>query len=141
MLSGAIGTIGAARTASSGPLGLIIRRGLPSAGQGVRCAARGGRFTQGTFSPRRGVMKTLIFSASVAAFTMLVDAPVPALAQVDVEKTATIKCEWQRQAPGHLQQLSARACKKVRNLRHKLKELGGTECGTTKPGTQGQHWL
>ena len=36
-------------------------------------------------------MKTLIFTAATAAFTMLVAAPVPALAQADVEKPATVK--------------------------------------------------
>ena len=84
-------------------------------------------------------MKTLIFSASVAAFTMLVAAPVPALAQVDVEKPATIKCEWQPQAPGPRAPLSARVCKKVADPRTQMTGIGGPECDTAYAGKTGRY--
>jgi hypothetical protein len=58
-------------------------------------------------------MKTLIFTAAAAAFTVLVAAPVPALAQADVEKPATVKCEWQPQAPGPRAPLSARSARRL----------------------------
>ena len=72
-------------------------------------------------------MKTLIFTAAAAAFTVLVAAPVPALAQADVEKPATVKCEWQPQAPGPRAPLSARVCKKVGDQRDQWTGKGGPE--------------
>lgn len=84
-------------------------------------------------------MKTLIISASVAAFTMLVAAPVPVLAQADVEKPATIKCEWQPQAPGPRAPLSARVCKKVTDQREQWKGVGGPECDPAYTGKTGRY--
>lgn len=84
-------------------------------------------------------MKTLIISASVAAFTMLVAAPVPVLAQADIEKPATIKCEWQPQAPGPRAPLSARVCKKVAEQREKWIGVGGPECDPAYTGQTGRY--
>jgi hypothetical protein len=84
-------------------------------------------------------MKTLIFSATVAAFTMLAAAPVPALAQADVEKPATIKCEWQPQAPGPRAPLSARVCRKVADQREQWTGKGGPECDPAYTGKIGRY--
>src|SRR3546814_7738708 len=84
-------------------------------------------------------MKTLIFSASAAAFTMLVAVPAPALAQADVEKPATIKCEWQPQAPGPRAPLSARVCKKVADPREQMTGVGGPECDPAYTGKTGRY--
>ena len=82
-------------------------------------------------------MKTLILSASVAAFTMLVAVPVPVLAHTDVEKQPTIECEWQPQAPGPRAPLSARVCKKVADQRERA--IGGPECDPSYTGKTGRY--
>lgn len=82
-------------------------------------------------------MKTLIFSASAAAFTMLVAVPVPALAQADVEKPATIKCEWS-QDPGPRAPLR-RVCKKVADPREEMTGVGGPECDPSYKGKTGRY--
>ena len=84
-------------------------------------------------------MKTLIFGAWAAAFTILVAAPVPVLAQADVEKPATIKCEGQPQAPGPRAPLSARVCKKVTDQSEKWTGVGGPECDPAYTGKTGRY--
>ena len=84
-------------------------------------------------------MKTLIFTAAAAAFTVLVATPVPALAQADVEKPATVKCEWQPQAPGPRAPLSARVCKKVGDQRDQWTGKGGPECDPAYTGKTGRY--
>ena len=75
-------------------------------------------------------MKTLIFGASAAAFTMLIAAPVPALAQADIEKPAASKCEWS-QAPG------PRAT--PRWVCEKMTGVGGPECDPAYTGKTGRY--
>jgi hypothetical protein len=84
-------------------------------------------------------MKTLIISASVAAFAMLVAVPVPVWAQADAEKPATIKCEWQPQAPGPRAPLSARVCKEVADQREQLTGIGGPDCDPAYTGKTGRY--
>lgn len=82
-------------------------------------------------------MKTLIFSASAAAFTMLVAVPVPALAQADVEKPAASKCVWS-QDPGPRAPLR-RICKKVADPREQMTGVGGPECDPSYKGKTGRY--
>lgn len=84
-------------------------------------------------------MKTLIFSASVAAFTMLVAVPVPALAQADVEKPAASKCVWQSQPPGPRAPLRAPVCKKAGDQREQWTGIGGPECDPAYTGKTGRY--
>ena len=82
-------------------------------------------------------MKTLIFGASVAAFTMLAAAPVPALAQADVEKPAASKCVWS-QAPGP-RATPRRVCEKVVDPREQMTGVGGPECDPAYTGKTGRY--
>lgn len=85
-------------------------------------------------------MKILIFSASVAAFTMLVAVPVPALAQADVEKPATSKCVWQSQTqPGPRAPLRAPVCKKAGDQREQWTGKGGPQCDPAYTGKTGHY--
>jgi hypothetical protein len=86
-------------------------------------------------------MKILIFSASVAAFTMLVTVPAPALAQPNAEKPATSKCVWQSQTqPGPRAPLRAPVCKKAGDQREQWTGIGGPECDPNYKGKEGR-WV
>lgn len=81
-------------------------------------------------------MKTLIFTAAAAAFTMLVAAPVPALVQADVEKPAATKCVW-FQGPGP-RATPRRVCEKVGDQREQMNGMGGPECDPAYRGKTGR---
>lgn len=83
-------------------------------------------------------MRTLIFSASVAAFTMLVTAPVPALAQPNAGKPAATKCVWSP-APGPRAPLR-RVCEKIVDPREQWTGTGGPECDPNYKGKEGR-WV
>lgn len=82
-------------------------------------------------------MKTIIFSASAAAFTMLVAAPVPVLAQANVEKPAATKCVWS-QAPGP-RATPRRVCENVVDAREQWTGKGGPECDPAYTGKPGRY--
>ena len=81
-------------------------------------------------------MKTLIFSASLAAFTMLAAAPVPVFAHADVENAAASQCVWS-QAPGPRAPLRW-VCQKVAGQREQT-GIGGPECDPAYTGKTGRY--
>lgn len=83
-------------------------------------------------------MKSLIFSTSAAAFTMLVAIPVPSLAQADVEKPSANRCEWRAQPQqGPRAPLRAQVCKSVDE---QWTGIGGPDCDPHYTGKDG-HWV
>ncbi|SCW89387.1 hypothetical protein SAMN02927924_03777 [Sphingobium faniae] len=85
-------------------------------------------------------MKTLIFGVSAAVFTLVAAAPVPALAQADVEKPAASKCVWQSQSqPGPRAPLRAPVCKKADDQREQRTGKGEPECDPAYTGTTGRY--
>lgn len=78
-------------------------------------------------------MKTLIFGASVAAFTLLIAGSVPAAAQSNAPRREASRCEWQSQPQyGPRAPLRAPVCKK---LGDELRGTGGPNCDPTYKGT------
>lgn len=86
-------------------------------------------------------MKTLIFSASAAAFTLLMASSVPTAAQSDAQKPSSSKCEWQsQQQPGPRAPLRASVCKRVGDQREQWTGMGGPDCDPAYTGKTG-HWV
>lgn len=85
-------------------------------------------------------MKTIMFSASAAAFMLVVAGSVPAAAQSDVQKPSSSKCEWQsQQQPGPRAPLRASVCKKVGDQREEWTGKGGPECDPAYTGKTGRY--
>jgi hypothetical protein len=85
-------------------------------------------------------MKTLMFSASAAAFTLLMAGSVPAAAQSNAQTPSLNKCVWQPAAQsGPRAPLRAPVCTGSGDQREEWTGQGGPECDPGYTGTTGHY--